>query len=191
METRRRTVEAAYGQFCERGYGVPLTEIAIAARVSVQNVYVSFRNKRTLAREALQFAVHGPGADLPPHEQPWFREVVAAVDGAVAVRVWVENLLPVYARVAPLAPMFISEPELADVWARSEKLRMFGFRQVMSVIAPKGKLSPGLDLESAVQVMFVHLGPLVYQQFVGGMLWAPERWGAFTSDLLTSAIFSP
>ena len=189
-ETRRRTVDAAYRLFCERGYAVSLTEIAAAARVSVQNVYVSFRNKRNLAREALELAVHGPELDLPPHEQPWFQDVVAARDATAAIAVWVTNLLPIYARVAPLAPMFISEPELAEVWERSEELRMFGFTEVMKVVAPKGTLAPGLDDRAGVEVMFVLLSPLVYQEFVGRLAWRPERWGDFTTGLLATAIFT-
>src|SRR5215467_13541805 len=101
-QTRRRIVEAAYRLFSERGYGVPLAEVAEAADVSVQNVYFSFQNKRRLAGEALQLAVHGPDLDLPPHEQPWFQDLMAAPTAARAMAVWVDNTLPVYRQVAPL-----------------------------------------------------------------------------------------
>jgi AcrR family transcriptional regulator len=182
-------IEAAYRLFCEHGYGVPLTEVAASAGVSVQNVYLAFHNKRQLAREALQWAVHGPDLDLPPHEQPWFQRLLKSRDAADAIRIWVENTMPVYARVAPIAGMFLAEPELSDTWERSEKLRMFGFRQAMSAVAAKGKFRPGCDLDTAVQVMFVLLSPAVYQEFVRRLGWAPDRWGRWVADLLTRAIF--
>jgi AcrR family transcriptional regulator len=183
-------VKAAYDLFQERGYAVPLTEVAEAAGVSVQNVYFAFQNKRQLAREALQWAVHGPDIDLPPHEQPWFQDLLKASTAREAVRIWVDNTVPVYGRVAPIAGMFLSEPELADTWDRSEKLRMYGFRQAMGAIATKGAFREGYDLDTAVQVMFVFLSPLVYQDFVGRLKWPASRWGAWTADTLAGAIFS-
>jgi AcrR family transcriptional regulator len=182
-------IEAAYHLFCEQGYGVPLTEVAATAGVSVQNVYLAFQNKRQLAREALQWAVHGPDLDLPPHEQPWFQRLLRSTNAADAIRIWVENTMPVYARVAPIAGMFLAEPELSDTWERSEKLRMFGFRQAMSAVAPKGKFRRGCNLDTAVQVMFVLLSPAVYQEFAGRLGWSPDRWGSWVADLLTRAIF--
>lgn len=61
----------------------------------------------------------------------------------------------------------------------------------MNVIAPKGSLRSGCDVASATQVMFVLLGPLMYQEFVVRMGWSPDRWAEFTADLLTAAIFTP
>jgi AcrR family transcriptional regulator len=40
--TRQRIVETAYGLFVARGYSVPLADVADAAAVSVQNLYVAF-----------------------------------------------------------------------------------------------------------------------------------------------------
>src|SRR5258708_2000202 len=182
-------VEAAYQLFRERGYGVPLTEVAELAAVSVQNVYCNFQNKRQLAREVLQWAVHGRAIDLPPHEQAWFQELLAASVASDAVRIWVENTLPVYARVAPVAGMFLAESELTETWDRSEKLRMYGFRHAMAAIAPKGVFRAGCDLDTAAQVMFVLLSPLVYEEFVTRLQWPPARWGMWVADLVTRAIF--
>jgi hypothetical protein len=132
----------------------------------------------------------GPEIDLPPHEQPWFQELLSASSVSEAVRIWVENTLRVYARVAPIAGMFLSESELSEPWDRSEKLRMYGFRQAMTAIAPKGVFREGCDLETAVQVMFVLLSPLVYQEFVVRLRWPPARWGTWVADLMTRAIFN-
>src|SRR5258708_7746041 len=77
-----------------------------------------------------------------------------------AVRIWVENTLPVYARVAPVAGMFLAESELTETWDRSEKLRMYGFRHAMAAIAPKGVFRAGCDLDTAAQVMNTPLGAI-------------------------------
>jgi AcrR family transcriptional regulator len=188
--TRRRIVEAAYQLFVERGYGVPLVEVAAAAGVSVQNLYVTFHNKQTLVQQTLQLAVLGDDRPVPPHERSWMRHLVEAPSPAKAIQVWVANTLPIYKRVAPLAGMFLAEPDLAEIWAHSELLRIEGFRQVMSLVADKGSFRPGLDVDSAADVMFVLLSPVVYQEFVGARGWDPERWSAWTADALSRLLFT-
>jgi AcrR family transcriptional regulator len=189
--TRRRIVEAAYRLFAEHGYAIPLVDIADAADVSVQTLYASFRTKPGLVGDVLQLAVHGDDLPEPPHRRPWFAELVAADEPGRAIGIWVANTLPIYARVAPLAGMFLSEPELASLWSRSEQLRLDGFREVMELVAAKGPLRQGVDLGRATDIMFVLLGPLVYPEFVGGRQWPAERWGAWVTDTLTTALFEP
>jgi AcrR family transcriptional regulator len=187
--TRRRIVEAAYRLFVERGYGVPLAEVASEANVSVQNLYVAFRSKQVLVGEVLQLAVLGDDLPIPPHHRPWFRELLDAPDARSAISVWVVNTLPIYARVAPLAGMFLSEPELAEMWARSETLRIDGFRFAMEQVMPKGRPRAGVDLDGATDTMFALLGPLMYEELVGGRGWTPDRWGAWVTDLVVRALF--
>jgi AcrR family transcriptional regulator len=187
--TRRRILEAATPLFAERGYGVPLADVAAAAGVSVQGLYATFRNKQTLVAAVLELAVLGDAAPIPPHHQAWFRDLLEATDPKTAIRIWVENTLPIYARVAPLAGMFTSEPAVAAMWANSERLRIEGFREAMTAVAAKGTFRPGIDLDSATDVMFVILGPLVYQAFVRDRAWAPEGWGRWASATLAESLF--
>jgi AcrR family transcriptional regulator len=189
--TRQRIAEAAYTSFVEKGYEVPLTDIAAAADVSVQNLYLLFSNKQNLVQAALEHAVLGDQHPVPPHEQPWFQELVRAPDPRSAIRIWVNNTLPIYRRVAPLAGMFLSEPSLADIWAHSEKLRIEGFRFAMGIVAQKGRLRPRINLDRATDVMFVLLSPIVYQEFVNGRGWTVSGWGKWTAETLTDTLFSP
>src|SRR5690348_11465398 len=147
--TRRRIADAAYELFVDRGFGVPIGDIATAAGVSVQTVYVTYRNKVGLAQAALERAVLGDAAPVPPHRQPWFEALRAAPDPAAAIRIWVENTLPIYARVAPLAGMFLAEPSVGPIWRHSEELRIEGFREVMTIVAAKGILKADLTVERA------------------------------------------
>jgi AcrR family transcriptional regulator len=188
-KTRARIVEAAYRRFIEGGYGVPLADIAASANVSVQNLYVAFRNKQTLAGAVLELAVLGDDLPIPPHRRPWFQSLVDASDPGTALKIWVDNTLPIYARVAPLAGMFLAEPELTAIWANSEELRVDGFRYAMETVLAKGRGRPGYDLETATDTMFVLLSPLLYQELVGSRGWTAERWGTWVTDVLVRAIF--
>ncbi len=191
VRTRRRIADAAYRLFVERGFAVPIGDIASAAGVSIQTVYVTYRTKVGLAEAALERAVLGDGAPLPPHRQPWFEGLRDAPTPRQAIAIWVDNTMPIYARVAPLAGMFLSEPDVADIWAHSEQLRIEGFREVMGLVATKGRLRHGLDVDRAADVMFVLLGPLVYGEFVLLRGWSAESWGAWTADALAELLFEP
>src|ERR1700730_5010578 len=92
--TRRRIVEAAYQLFVERGYGVPLVEVAAAAGVSVQNLYVTFHNKQTLVQQTLQLAVLGDDRPVPPHERSWMRHLAGARRAAQSIRACVRHTVP-------------------------------------------------------------------------------------------------
>jgi AcrR family transcriptional regulator len=188
--TRRRIVEAAYRLFSERGYGVALAEVAAAAGVSVQNLYLLFSNKQRLVQATLELAVLGDDSPVPPHERPWFRELAEAADPEAAIRIWVENTLPIYARVAPLAGMFLSEPSLESMWAHSEKLRVEGFRHAMEVVARKGRFPPGMNLDRATDIMFVLLSPVVYSEFVRGRGWSASGWSEWASHALAGMLFT-
>ncbi|MDQ6899251.1 MAG: TetR/AcrR family transcriptional regulator [Candidatus Dormibacteraeota bacterium] len=190
-QSRMRMVVAAYKLFCQRGYNVPLADIASEAGASVQNLYFTFHNKQNLVGEVLQLAVLGDDRPIPPHEREWFQELRDANTPETAIRVWVSNTLPIYARVAPLAGMFQSEPDLAPMWLHSERLRLDGFQQVMREVAEKGRLKPGVTLNEAADVMFVLLSPQTYQQFISDRAWSPTRWGAWITAVLVAAIFEP
>lgn len=189
IRSRRNIADAAYRLFVERGYAVPIGDIAAAAGVSVQTVYVVYRTKVALAQAALERAVLGDAAPLPPHRQPWISTLRDAATPAEAIRIWVENTLPIYGRVAALAGVFVGEPDLAGTWGHSEQLRLEGFREVMGVVAAKGNLRTGMTADRAADVMFVLLGPLAYQEFVAGRGWPPAEWGAWVAATLTEALF--
>jgi AcrR family transcriptional regulator len=187
-QTRRRIADAAYRMFVERGFAVPIGDIAAEAGVSVQTVYVTYRTKVALAQAALERAVLADAAPLPPHRQPWFDALRTAPTPAEAIRIWVENTLPIYARVAPLAGMFLAEPAVAGIWEHSEQLRLDGFREVMELVLSSPVAASRLPLERATDVMFVLLGPLTYEEFVTRRGWPAAEWGAWVADVLAEAL---
>jgi hypothetical protein len=79
--------------------------------------------------------------------------------------------------------------ELTEAWDRSEKLRLSGFRCAMAAVAPKGRFRPGHDQNTAADVMFVMLSPLVYQECVDRLKWPVQRWSGWAADAVTRALF--
>src|SRR5207248_3972643 len=95
-------VEAAYKLFSEEGYGVPLTAIAAEAGVAVQTLYFTFHTKLDLMGEVLALAVLGDDRPIPPHERPWFEELVKEPDPRKALQLMVDSTTDIFERVAPL-----------------------------------------------------------------------------------------
>src|SRR5207302_9831309 len=69
--TQWRIVKAAYTFFCARGYaGTTMAEIAEAAGVAVQTVYLMFHSESALLIRASAFAVMGEAALIAPDKPP-------------------------------------------------------------------------------------------------------------------------
>jgi len=185
--TRRRMVEAAYKLFSERGWGVPLTEIAAEAGVAVQTIYFTFHTKVALLQSALQLAVLGDELPLAPHERPWFHAMAADPDAGKAIGMIVENTFPIFGRVGPLTGVFRSaDAEVAALWAHSEELRLDGYRKLLDAVAKKAKLK--VDRKQAVDVLFVMLSPDVYWSFVSERGWPPDLWRRWTTEMLIQSL---
>jgi hypothetical protein len=91
--------------------------------------------------------------------------------------------------VAPLSGIFRSgEPEVAVMWAHSEKLRVDGYRILMEAVARKGPLK--VDLDEAVETVFLLMSPDLYWKAVSDRGWPPERWRRWLTDLLVDSLLA-
>lgn len=189
--TRLRIVEAAYRLFSERGYSVPLTEVATEAGVAVQTVYFVFHDKISLLNAVLTEQVVGPSGGIPPHEQPWIEQIRAEPDVAGGLRLVLANTLPIFERVGPLVGLFQgSEPEVAALWKHSEKLRYDGFGVFLDFLIAKRPLRDGLTRERALDLVFEILSPGSYFAFVRQHGWTPPEWQEMVVDVLEHAVFA-
>jgi AcrR family transcriptional regulator len=183
-------VEAAYRQFAQGGYGVPLTAIAKDAAVAVQTLYFTFHNKAALLQEAMQLAVLGDDQPLAPHERPWFTDFAAEPNPRKALQIMVDSTQLIFERVAPLVGIFqTGDPEVASIWEHSQNLRLDGYRdRVVPILAKKGGLKHGLNLDTAADILFVLLSPTLYQEVVTRRGWPKQRWRKWIAETLADAI---
>ena len=189
--TRRRMIEAAYKLFSERGYGVPLTEVAREAGVAVQTLYFTFHTKAELMQAVLNLAVLGDELPMAPHERPWFAALLREPNPRKAVQIFVDATTVIMERVGPLSPSISrsSDPEVDALWSHSEQLRVDGYRKVMEALANKGKLRRGLPMDEATDICFVLLSPQLFQQVVTLRGWSVERWRTWIGQTLGDALF--
>ena len=184
--TRERTIRAAIEVFTEAGYGgARMGDIADRAGVAVQTVYFVFHTKAELLQACFDFAVLGPER-LPPTEQPFFADIVAARSGRKALAAFVRGNTEILSRSAAIKEVADSashEPDAVAVVAHGEKLRREGLGQVVGVIADRFGLRPGLEAGDATDLLLMYSSAATYLtlQRYG---WSEEKYVAWLTDTL-------
>src|SRR5579884_93912 len=85
-ETTRRVVEAAEGLFLERGYlATTMGDIAAAAGVAVQTLYLALGSKMAILGAVLDRAVAGDDEPVPVLQRQWVKTLEREDDGPRAV----------------------------------------------------------------------------------------------------------
>ena len=193
-QTRLRMTRAAYQLFTQRGYAATtMADIAAAAGVAVQTLYFTFHTKAELLHNVYELAVLGEEDPIPPTEQPWWAEMLAAKRLEDALGLLVDNLTTILARAAPLDDFVRAasfDPDPARVRAYNERLRRQAYAQVVEHLGARFGLRPGLALEQATDLLLLLLGPATYQTLVGDYGWPQERWRSWCATAIAEQLFT-
>jgi AcrR family transcriptional regulator len=177
--TRRKILRAAHDEFLDSGFhGATMAAIAKRAGVAVQTVYFVFHTKPELISAVIDSAVLGD-EPTPPEATAWWNAMEAEADPAEALRIFVRGASPLFARAAPISEVLraaaLTDDEVRHTHERHEAMRYAAYRQVVEMLARKGTLRDGLDLESATDVFFTIFGDTVYFQLTTERGWSEQR----------------
>jgi len=193
--TRLRITKAAYSLFCERGYsGTTMADVAEAAGVAVQTVYLVFHTKSELLSRTYDFAVLGEGEPLPPEMQPWYAQMTAEKEVTDALRHAVGGIGTILARATPLDTVARagagSDPDAARVRALHERWRAEGYRAMLEVLRTKAALRDGVSPERATQLLLLYVGMDVYRVLVHDFGWSHDDWIEWTVATVAEQVFA-
>jgi AcrR family transcriptional regulator len=184
--TRERMIRAAIDVFTEAGYGgARMGDIADRAGVAVQTVYFTFHTKAELLQACFDFAVLGPER-LPPMEQPFFADLLAARSGRAAIAAFVRGNTAILARSAAIKEVAESaqhEPEAAAVVAHGERLRREGLAQVVGLIADRFGLRTRLDVDDATDLLLMLSSSATYLT-LRRYGWSDDKYIKWLTDAL-------
>jgi AcrR family transcriptional regulator len=193
-QTRLRITRAAYHLFTQRGYAATtMADIAAAADVAVQTLYFTFHTKAELLQKVYELAVLGEEDPIPPNQQPWWAEMLAAKRLEDALRLLVDNVTSILARAAPLDDFVRAasfDPDPARVRAHNERLRREGYAQMVEHLGARFGLRQGLEPEQATDLLLLLLGPATYQTLVGDYGWPQERWRTWCAAAVAEQLFT-
>lgn len=190
--TRERIITTAITTFSDAGYvGARMADIAASAGVAVQTVYFVFHTKPELLRACFEYAVLGPER-LPPPQQPFWGEMLAARSGRAAIAAFVHGNTAILKRVAEIdevAKAARHEPEAAEIVEHSEQLRREGYAVVVGHLADRFGLREGLTAEEATDLLLIFASsePYLTLRRYG---WSEERIVAWSIDTLARQLLA-
>jgi AcrR family transcriptional regulator len=195
-QTRRDIVTAAGLLFRERGYGVPLSEIASEAGVVVETVYRIFGSKAALFRAVVEALLAGGAvrAEVPVEERPAIQAIRDEPDPRKQVVRYAATQPGIHRRAGPLLRALRDagggDPELRRLWDEMEAWRLDGQGRFVRMLADRGVLRPGLAVDEGIDIAWTLCSLAVYDSLVLGRGWGDERYQAWLTDTLARELLA-
>ena len=193
-QTRRDIIRAAGVLFRDRGYGVPLTDVAAASGVVVETVYRIFGSKAVLFREVVEALLAGGAtrADVPVAARPAIRAIRDEPDPHRQVAAYAATQPGIHRRAGPplraLRDARASDPELARLWDELEAARLVGQGRFVRMLAERGALRPDLAVEAAIDLLWTFCSLAVYDLLVRDRGWSEDRYQGWLGDILSGEL---
>jgi AcrR family transcriptional regulator len=196
-------LSAAYELFCSHGYaGTTMNLIAERAGVAVQTLYFTFHTKGAIIDEVLGACILGFDVWDPRVEtvvatdaakafaefHPWFRDFERAKTQAEALSVFIAASLDILERVGPLmlvmAAAAASDEQVKRTVDVAEQRRVEGFSVVAQSLAKRGKLSRGVTVRRATDILLTILSAETHQQLAVRRGWSSAECRRWFQDVL-------
>lgn len=193
-ENRAAVLAAARELFLPGGFAMT-TIAAIAARagLSVETVYKGFGGKPGLVRALCDEALAGDGP--VPAEVRSDQLQATEHDPRAILRGFGTLSIEVAPRVAPIQLLAraaaATDPGMRSLYAEMQDQRLERMTHNAHNLADAGHLRDDVTVEHAGQVMWTYTSPELYELLVLRQRWPLQRFGAFISDALISALLPP
>ena len=196
--TQERVVETAHRLLLERGYaGMAMADLAAEAGVSVPLLYKVFGTKPQLVKRVYDVLLAGDVDPVPVAERPALQALVADPDPRGKLARYAALGRAMSERAGPLVSSLLAaaragEPELRAFAATIDRERLAGATALAAHLAEHGALAPGLAVERARDLIWLHTAPDTYRLLVlerGWPLDEFERW--FAASLAAALLPDP
>lgn len=191
---RSAVIDAGSRLFLADGFAATtVAGIARAANVSEETVYKAFGGKAGLVRAIWARALEGEGAvaaeqrsDLMQATEPDPREVI---------RHWGEFITEVAPLVVPILLLIksaaSSDPQINGLLAEVDQQRLGRMEHNARTLHEQHHLQPGMTLDEARDILWTYSSPELFELLVGRRGWPVQRYGAFVTHQLISALLPP
>ena len=194
--TRRAVVTAARELFLTQGYAATTIDaIAEAAHVSRRTVFNAAGGKVALLKLALDWAITGDDEPVALADRPAVQTIQAERDPRRALDLWVDMVVDISARVAPIGEVLYvaadGDPEAAELLEKEAQTRMYGARAFIGHLASLGGLAPGVSEQQAADLCWTVNDGHLYSLLVTQRGWTPAALAQWLSDSLATAVLRP
>src|SRR5438477_4142043 len=186
QSTREAVIGAAARLFAEKGYAATsIEEIAAAAGVSRATVFTSVGGKAKLLKTALDVAIVGDDQAIALPERPRSKAIRAEPDPRKYLALYAELVTEMDGRMAAIHEAVRGaagvDPDARALWESHLAQHRQGAANVIADVIRKGGLRPGLDPESAADIVSL-LNPGVYQMLVHPPGWTAKELQAWLGE---------
>lgn len=183
--TRVDILDAAQRLFETRGYAATTMEaIAGEAGVALKTVYVAFETKCGLLHALWNHLLRAGQDEVPVAEQDWYRAVVDEPEPERKLELAARSSRVVKERIGGVLEVIRSaaaaDADSGALWDRIQS--EFHANQRVIVESVESALRPGLDVDSATDILWTLNHPNVWQLLVDERGWTPEQWERWFAD---------
>jgi AcrR family transcriptional regulator len=185
--TRQAIIDAARALFISQGYArTTMADIARAAEIALDTIYVAVGTKQVLFRTLIEAAISGTDRAVPAADRDYVRAIAAEPTARGKLEVYTGALRPILERLAPLLRVLKeaapAEPELAELWQGIADRRASNMRRFAAELAATGQLRADVDVATAADVIWATNAPEFYLLLVGDRGWSPETFERWLAD---------
>jgi AcrR family transcriptional regulator len=189
-------VGAARALFLDRGYGATTVEaISEEAAVPPATVYRLFSSKHGILKALFDVSIVGDDRAVPMADRPEVRSLVTGGDAEEQLAGFVQVVVQVNARIAPLYRILVSaagtDAEAAALLDDLTRQRQQGQRMISRSLARAGALRSELRERDAADIVHALLSPELYGLLVVDRGWKPERYARWLEGTLVDQLLSP
>jgi AcrR family transcriptional regulator len=187
--TRHLILDAARALFVMQGYvATSVEQIAERAGVSKPTVFAAVGNKRALLKELRDVALAGDEEPIPAPDRPWVQDVLDESDPRRTLQLYAHSHALLAARYADLEEVLHAaagaDDELRDLWQTNERERLLAARLFVDNLLTKGPLKPGLDRDTAVDILWTNMSTENFRRLVRDRGWPTDRYEQWLADAL-------
>ncbi len=184
--TREKVVAAAGALFVERGYlDTTMIDLAAAAGVAVQTLYLSFGSKAAVLKGVWEMT----GSD---HPQEWLDQLRDAPDGPTALARHVAVTTAAVERSHPLDAVLraaAADPEPAELLAAARAAALDVHARAVDELAERPGFTVDMSLQRATDVVVTLLAPETYGLLVVEQGWTAPDWAEWVLRHLVLDLF--
>lgn len=190
LDTRTAILQSARTLLEEHGYhGVGLAEVARAAGLSRQSVYLHFGSKRGLLLALVDWVDQIEGLEELLAAARSAPSAIAALDAMV-------HLTAVYTpRIYKLAAVLEvarrTDRDFDAAWRDRMAHRRRNMGAVVKWLADAGDLADGMSVKAGTDVVWTMLSVHLFEDLVVDRGWSTERYEAFVGDVLHHRLLPP
>ncbi len=186
-ETRDRITTAAFDLLTRDGFAaMTIDGVAKEAGVSSQSVYAIFGSKPGLVEAVINRVRFGPGY------QQLVEQALQSQDPVERLRFASKISCEIYSAERGLLDLMggigALSPELAATLKDKEKNRRVKLAPAISLLVEHNLLKPGLDAESAADILYTLTGRDIFRMLIQDCGWPRERYQEWLAETIIAAL---